>query len=227
MAVAFWLKVVWMRPWASTRRGKGSQIGGAHFFQLAELEDALYHRVVAGKFFQGFLTGGGLSAARLARGRQLEGIEEHLAHLLGRTDVKGNARCRIDRCRKPIQLGLHVGQKGLKGRRVDGHAIAFHRSQHGRQGQLQTAVEGQQTVGRQAFFQHNGHTQGQGRRPHAAAPEGRAPVGGQTRPGIVAFFRINEVGGQPQVEAKGRLPVLRQALPAGLAHQQTFEVGKD
>ena len=25
VAVAFWLKVVWMRPWASTRRGKGSR----------------------------------------------------------------------------------------------------------------------------------------------------------------------------------------------------------
>jgi len=116
---------------------QGIEIGGAHLLQLAVLQDAVHHRMLPGQFFQRLLAGGSLASLGLARRGQAQPVEQHIAQLLGRTDVELRARQLVDMGRELVQPALHIVEEGPEGRGVDGHPALFHACQHGQQGHLQ------------------------------------------------------------------------------------------
>ena len=181
--------------------------------------------MASGQFFQSLLAGGSLPALGFARRGQIQGLEEHIAHLLGRTDVEGRSRRRVDLGGEAVQLVLYVGEKGLERGGVDSHAAPFHFGQHRGKRQFQRIVKLAQPVADQTILQGFGHSQSQPGRTPALGFQSRPPARGQAGPAVIAFLGIEQIGGQAQVETARRRFAQRQIAPTGRGGQQGLEIG--
>lgn len=82
--------------------------------------------MAAGQLFQHVLRGGGLAALGGLGGRQPQTFKQHLAYLLGRTDIELAPGRLVDAGGQSVQLGLDLVQKALKRIQIHAHARPLH-----------------------------------------------------------------------------------------------------
>lgn len=101
---------------------------------------------------------------RLARGGQIEPVEQHVPKLLGRADVERSAGGLMDFGRQPVEIVLDFAQKVRQGGGVEPHACRFHISENRDEGQFQPGHKLKQPGAGQAAVQVPGNGQRQGGR---------------------------------------------------------------
>ena len=106
--------------------GQGFGVGAQQLLQAAVLQYLAYDVVLAAEAFEHFFGGDVLAGLGLLGFlHQLEAVEEHFAHLLGRGDVEGSACQGVDVFLDLPDAGVEVRGRLLQGFRVEAHAVAL------------------------------------------------------------------------------------------------------
>ena len=121
---------------------QGVHVGAEQLLQPAELQYAGHNLAAPAQGLEHLLAGDVLPAlGLLGLVNDLQAVEEHLAHLLGRRDVELRAGQAVDRllhvARPGGEYGRRLGQRGG----VEPDAIKLHRGQHGHQRHLHFAEQ--------------------------------------------------------------------------------------
>ena len=208
---------------AAVRSGKARQrfqIGGTHFFQLAEFEQGVHHGMLPGKLFEHRLRRGSLPALGGLGRRKAQLLEKNLAYLLRGADVELLPRLLIDAFGQRVELGLHFVEKIPERGLVDGDARVLHGHQHRNERHFHVVQQAQQPV----VFEALHHVVVQGKGDGGRAFHGQTALfrmtGGKAGPAVVSVFGRKKIGGKTEIEAARR----RNGAPGRMRVQKTLHV---